>query len=264
METDISIYKGHVRRERAPAMSLPELKIDAASVVILGTFQPLAITPASLATEGLLGKDEALSAQTSLLTPELCLFDAAWLHAEITSNRILFSTTDTAESIRLRDLANGVLAMSPAPPVSAVGLNRNVHFQVASVDEWHAIGDRLVPKADWNDILNLPGTRALVLMGARSDEYAGHIQISVEPSFKLGPGIFGVYMEHNDHYLLQEAEKQPASRQDLLDPVKQAPNYIPPNADLIPMAKTIISSRWDDSMKHAESAIENVWKMRMR
>ena len=243
-------------------MSLPEFKIDVASIVILGTFQASWITPASLAAEGLLGKDEALSARTPLLTPDLSIFDAAWLHAEITNNRVLFSTAEPAESIRLCDIANGVLALSPAPPVSAVGLNRNVHFQVASIKEWHAIGDKLVPKADWEDILSLPGTRALVLMGTRTDNFVGHVQITIEPSFKLGPGVFGVYMEHNDHYVLKEAAGQPASRLDLLDPAKQEPNYVASSASLIPMAKDIITSRWSNSMESAERAIENVWKMR--
>lgn len=261
--TGKSNCRGSTGRERAGPMNLPEFKIDTASIVMLGTFKASTITPASLAAEGLLGKDEALSARSPFLTPDVSIFDAAWLHAEVTRNRILFSTSDTVESIRLCDLASGVLMIPTSLPVSAIGLNRNVHFQVASATEWHNIGDRLVPKTDWEGILNLPGTRSLVLMGTRSDKFAGHVQITIEPSFKLGPGIFGVYIEHNDHYVLQETTGQPSSRLDLLDPAKQAPNYVAPSPSLAPMAKDIITSRWAGSMKRAEQAVENVWKMRI-
>ena len=243
-------------------MSLPELQIDTASIVLIGKFTPPAITPASLAAEGLLGKDEALSSLSPALTPSFSIFDAAWLHAEITENRILISTSDPTESIRLCDLANGILGLTPPQPVAAVGLNRNVHFQVASPAEWHAIGDRLISKEEWKDVLDLPGTRSAVIIGIRPDYFEGHIQVTVQPSSKMPPSAFGVYLEHNDHYLLRETDSPPKTRDDFLDPARQDVSQAEPSVDLIPTAKAIISTKWTDSMRRSERAIENVWNMR--
>lgn len=247
---------------RAQQMSLPELKIDSASIAIVGTFKPQALTPAALAASGLLGKDEALSALSPVLVPNLSLFDASWLHAEITANRALISTSDPAESVRLCDVATGILAMAPVPAVSAVGLNRDVHFQIESAEEWHTIGDRLIPKTNWDDVLKLPGTRGLVVQGNRSDNYVGYVQVTVEPSFRMPPGTVGMLVGHNDHYMLKKATAQPLSREEFLDPAMQEPNYVEPSTDRVPMAKDIINSKWAQSMKHAEQVIERVWNLR--
>jgi hypothetical protein len=243
-------------------MSLPDFQIDVASIVLIGRFAPSSITPASLAGEGLLGRDEALSSLSPTLTPNFSIFDASWLHAEITENRLLLSTTDSAEAIRLCDLAVGILSLSPPQPISAVGLNRNVHFQVASSAEWHSIGDRLLPKEPWKGTLDLPGTRSAVIQGVRQDDFLGHIQVTVEPSFRMPPGAFGVFVEHNDHYFLRQTESKPKSRDDILDPAMQDLSSTEPSIDLIPVAKKIISSQWAASMRRAESIIENIWNMR--
>lgn len=243
-------------------VSLPELVIDGASVVIVGQFNPATITPGSLAGEGLLGKDEALSATSPILTPRISVFDAAWLHCEATDNRLLFSTVEPLEFVRLCDVAAGVLSTFSPMLVSALGLNRSVHFPVASRAEWDAIGDTLVPKSDWENLLTLPGTKTVALMGVRPDDFVGHIQITIEPSFRMEPGVLGIYVDHNDHYALKKTEAQPSTREEFGSLLQTA--SVAPSAALVPMAKEVIMSHWQDSMARAERAIENVWQMRGR
>lgn len=43
--------------------------------------------------------------------------------------------------------------------------------------------------------------RNLIIQGQRQDEYKGHIQVKIEPSSKIQPGIF---ISINDHYEIQE------------------------------------------------------------
>jgi hypothetical protein len=240
-------------------VSLPELAINGVGIVILGRFTPKIFSPGWLATEGLLGKEEAISAQLELIVPNASIFTAAWLRCEVTDNRLAVSTSDPLEFERLRDVALGVLSTSPHPPVAALGLNRDVHFAVPSAAEWHAIGDQLSAKGVWDGTLKLPGTRSLVLQGIRPDNFLGYVQITVEPSMRMP---MGVYVQQNDHYLLRRIESQAVTREDAWSMHQEGSSTIPPSPELISIAKEILTSKWADSMQRAEAVIERVWQLR--
>ena len=243
---------------------MPELAVDGASIVFIGIFSPATVTPGWLASEGLLAKEVALSAVAPLITPRLTAFDAAWLHCEATDNRILFSTTEPAEFPSLCDLAVAFLTSShETTKVAAVGLNRNVHFAVASSAEWHTIGDKVLPKTYWDPVLNLPGTQSAVVVGIRTDKFIGQVQVTVEPSSRMPPGSAGIYIEHNDHYGLRKVDTQPTSREQFLSPAEQQQLYVEPSAGLIPLAREIVTTKWEDSMARADRVIEAVWQMRV-
>jgi hypothetical protein len=245
-------------------MTMPELVIDVASIVFLGKFSPAKLTPGWLASEGLIANEAALAAVTPLVTPQFVAFDAAWVHCEAAENRLLFSTAEPSELPSLCDLAVAFLSASrDTTKVAAIGLNRNVHFAVASSAEWHAIGDKVLPKEYWNPILHLPGTRSAVVVGVRPDDFVGQVQVTVEPSSLMPPGSVGIYIEHNDHYGLSKVAVQPASREQFVTPAGQQDFSVQPSADLIPMAREIITEKWEDSMARADTVIEAVWQMRV-
>ena len=78
-----------------------------------------------------------------------------------------------------------------------------MHFKMPSEKDWHAVGHRLAPKEPWDDILEKPGMRTIVMEGVRPDEFKGNIRVRVEPSVRVDPGVF---IQVNDHYEVNDSE----------------------------------------------------------
>jgi hypothetical protein len=233
-------------------MSLPELLSDAVVVVLRGQFATASLTPAWLFDKGLIGKREIETSRYELLIPdEIAVFKADWLSCRVERTRMEFSTDVQAEFERLRDVVVGVVRDLPDLEAASLGINRNVHFGVASGAAWHAVGDAIVPKEQWSDVLNLPGMRSVTLWAIRPDLYEGRVQVQVEPSQPHPPAI---YVAVNDHFDLFRVEKQPTSRDDL----PLAPGPIEPDSDKKPAAIEILNTEWSESMRRAEEIITHV------
>jgi hypothetical protein len=100
--------------------------------------------------------------------------------------------------------------------VNAIGLNADAHFRVQSDDEWHAVGDRFLPKDYWEPMFpgdewrrretgEAVGLRSLTVEAHRSDS-AGYVRMEVAPSVRITP--HGVYTGINGHFQLsRDGEK---------------------------------------------------------
>lgn len=234
-----------------------ELKkeIEGASVVLVGSFNPAIISPGWLLANGLIGKEEANEARPEIIIPDISIFTAAWLRAEVTHERMLLSSAEPQEFERVRDLAVGILNVLEHTPVALLGLNHEVHIAATSVESWHKIGDILAPKEVWEPELRLPGTRNVTIEGQRSDQFAGHVQVTVQPSVRVYPGI---YIAHNDHYILRTVEKQPQTREDFGDPELAERKKISPSPDHIPIGIKILTEKWADSLARSEAVFRKV------
>jgi len=105
-----------------------------------------------------------------------------------------------------------------------MGINREFHYPLKSEETWHAVGNCLAPKYEWDQLLDKPGLKSLVIEGIRSEGEDGYIQVKVEPSARIE---FGVYLHINDHYQFSEE--------------------LTNTSDAI----TILSNRWSESMSHS-------------
>jgi hypothetical protein len=170
---------------------------EQASIVLLGHFNPAIFQPAWFASHDLLRKEEADIAQVQVIAPQLCQFKADWLELEVTSDRFSARTPDTAHTEPLRDLVLGTFALLEHTPFDKMGLNRNMHFRAESEEVWHKFGHELAPKAIWQKILRDPGLLELVIQGSREKAPHARIQIKVQPSVPIKPGI---YIAVNEHY----------------------------------------------------------------
>ena len=94
-------------------------------------------------------------------------------------------------------------------PLRAFGINRNVHFRVGSFAERERIGRTLAPVEPWGawgEQFGLGGeysgmTSLTMTQGAPEGRAKGDsINITVEPSTRIGEGRLGVYVRVNDHY----------------------------------------------------------------
>jgi hypothetical protein len=86
-----------------------------------------------------------------------------------------------------------------------------MHFALPSEEAWNRVGDRLVPKEIWKEILQgHTGMRSLLLQAEvpgfpDPSQEATRLTVRVEPSAKVK---FGVYFQTNEHH---EAPKTGAS-----------------------------------------------------
>lgn len=83
-------------------------------------------------------------------------------------------------------------------PVTALGINREMHFRLDSEQEWHRLGDRLVPKDGWNPILGgRAGMLSLDVTADKTDSPGAKFNVKVQPSTRVN---FGVYFLVNENY----------------------------------------------------------------
>jgi hypothetical protein len=171
--------------------------VQGASIVALGSFNPAIFQPLWLSGNNLIRKEEAEDAEIKIIHRDVTIFSAKWFSLQVTRDRYSVDTEDPTTYQPLRDLVLGTFKILEHTPVRAFGLNRYQHVRMASEEEWNAFGDRYVPKELWRPILDKPGMRALVVEGKRKGSTANQMQVKIEPSRKVHPGVF-IHM--NEHY----------------------------------------------------------------
>lgn len=231
-------------------MPQPSIERQAASIVVLGSFNPSIFSPGWLVSENLLAREDIEDQEVGVIARNIARFRCAWLFCEVTFQKLRMVTTDPQEFSRLRDVVEGALRVLNHTPVAGVGLNREVHYQYSSSNEWHRLGDRLMPKEPWEGVLELPGMQNLQARGVRLDEYRGYVNIVIEPSTEVVP--HGLRIEHNDHYILEKASQQPTSREDYAD--SDAVTPVEATSQRVTTLLEILTNNWDTSLTNGENA----------
>src|SRR5260370_9089105 len=138
------------------------------SIVMLGSFNPAIFQPRWLGAQQLIRPEEAEDAKIKIIQEDVADFSTAWFHLQVLQNRLQLISTDPRHYDPLRDLAMAVFAILHHTPVRALGINRDFHFAMPSLDEWHGIGNTLAPKELWSAFLKNPGLRSMLIQGYRS------------------------------------------------------------------------------------------------
>lgn len=201
----------------------PQLVTQGVSIVLRGQFNPVIFHPAWLSAQNLIREQEAEAAEIEIIHPQAAIFDMEWLRIRVTRDRFQAESIQEAYYEAVRDVVVGLLTILNQTPLNVMGINRQFHFSLESEEAWHAVGDRLAPKPDWEGLLVEPGMRSLLVQGQRQDDYQGNLLVKVEPSTKAD---FGVFVEVNDHYDL-------ISEQEYADPDE---------------AIAVLSEQWQESM----------------
>jgi len=114
-----------------------------------------------------------------MIIPPTAVFSTEWLSVNVRTDRLQLATGMVQEFERLRDTAIGVLTVLPETPIFALGINRDVHWSVATRDQFDRFGDILAPKGPWDRHLKLSGTQDLTIRAVRPDKWAGYVMASV-------------------------------------------------------------------------------------
>src|SRR5688572_7143857 len=138
-------------------MQKPET--ENATIVMIGSFNPSIFQPRWLGVQQLIRPEEAENAKIKIIRGEVAHFSTEWFELQVLQNRLQLSCEDPRQYPPLRDLAAALFAILPHTPVTAVGLNRLLHFKMPSSEAWHGLGHLLAPKEHWNSLLGHPGLR---------------------------------------------------------------------------------------------------------
>ena len=187
------------------------------SVVMIGNFNPSIFTPAWFGWHGLISEKMVDTANTKIVHPQISDFNVDWLHMQVVPERFLINTTQ-APYVRVQDLAVRIFREHlPHTPLDAMGINREVHFLVESFDERDQLGRLLAPTdpwGKWGKKLEPDGSHGgmtSITMSQVDPEGrppGGQINVTVEPSNRIGQGRIGVYVRVNDHYTIENVESE--------------------------------------------------------
>lgn len=223
------------------------------SVVLVGRFNPAIFHPQWFARMGLLPVEEADDATVEFSGTQVMQFRTNWFECLATVENLQLSTLQAEMEEPMRDLVVGVLDLLPHAPVWSFGLNFDSHYSIKSVDAWHELGHRLSPKELWSDLLGDPGTRAVVIQGQRSDsELRGALNVRVEPSVRVHPGI---YINVNDHFDLRTDAPSTWEESLAAPPPDESTDVWTMGAE---KAVAAIESEWSPSAERASAIVQRV------
>lgn len=228
-----------------------EADIVGHSIVLVGVFTPQLFTPTWFRQNNLIGQAEANEANINILFPGASNFATESISFEA-NPRALQVATAMPDTDRLKELMVGLLTILTDAPVSALGINTEIHWRPESDAFRHQFGDALVPKDPWLAAgLILPGTLQVSVQGVRSDNWQGAVNVTVQPSVRVAGGLFaGV----NDHFDLQRVDRQPASRDDF-NVADLARTPVTPDIANRPLALEILKDQWIMSNSQAAHII---------
>lgn len=197
-----------------------EPELSNVSVVLIGGFNPSIFSPDWFFRRDLITENDNQNQteNVEVIHREIAIFKLNWVNLRIERNRFIAETTESPY-VRLADfVAKTFLEQLPHTPVTALGINRVVHFDVGSFERREMIGNILAPKDAWGEwgpkitgsqsLAEHGGLRSLTMQQKKSDDkIPGYINAKVEPSSKIGQGATGIFMEVNDHFELAKSKE---------------------------------------------------------
>ena len=199
-----------------------EPRINGISLVFLGSFNPSIFTPAWFGWQGLLSEDRVNNAELRIGQAQIVSFQADWLELQVIPERFSLNTTQPP-FIRLSDLAVRIFREKlPHTRLRAVGVNRDVHFLVddyrqrdrigrvlAPVEPWGEWGEKLQPDGHAGGVTSITMTQ----VNLEDRPHGGQLNVTVEPSTRIGEHERGIYVRVNDHYPVENPESETATRE---------------------------------------------------
>ena len=194
-------------------MPKPTAKIQGASIVLLGAFNPAIIQPEWLATTQLISREDAARVadrnEMEIVSPQVSSFSVGSMSLQVTQDRFTARAADSAAFEHLKNLVVGVFRTLEHTPMSAMGILWRGHYPLGSEENWHALGDALAPKDEWKKVLSspiregTPGLRTIIIEGTREQSSAKWIRVRVEPSARVQ---HGAYVELHEEYGYEDQE----------------------------------------------------------
>jgi hypothetical protein len=185
-------------------------QIRGLTVVLIGEFNPTIFQPAWFASEGLLTEEEANAANVNVIHPDITAFELPWIRIQVERERFTALSLAQPYFERVAGAVCDTFSILKHTPVRLFGVNSEAHYRAASVEKWHALGHKLAPKEYWNKFFENPGMQNITIKQVpRADGLGGHVQIIVEPSVRINPGV---YIATNDEIIASDGSSLGATK----------------------------------------------------
>jgi hypothetical protein len=183
---------------------------NGSAIVAIGGFNPRIFEPLWFAQQELVPEAETAEAGAQMVDRQFARLELPWAVVTVVPERLdVRSTGETAQPAQILDLVIGIFRVLPHTTVEHLGINHWAHFSVASEEVWHQLGHELAPKSLWEEVLYEPGMLSLSMRGQRTDGHEGSVNVSVQPSLIIHPGI---YINVNDDFIIKPDLPEPAAR----------------------------------------------------
>lgn len=219
-------------------MSKADLAIKEQSIVLLGTFNPIIVTPQWLARKGLIGDSLADAAETNVISREVSEFFLESFKILVLKDRYIASSVEEMYFDNMRDLTLNIFEYLPECPIIQLGINYHHHYAFDKHEDYIEFGHRIVPKESlWKKVMPDPALASISIQNTRTDNYEGKYVANVKVSKRIKQN--GVEIHINDHY-------------DLFKPGEE-------NVDAS-RAVQVIKEQWENSINKSSEIIEGIFK----
>ena len=191
-----------------------EPEFDNASVVLLGSFNPMIFQPAWFARHKMIGDKEAEEAANLVqFQGQVVEFKVDAFELNVQSDRFIIGSLDDHPE-HIKDLVISCFGKHlPHTPVRAIGINRSIHFNAGDFDATEYVGSQLAPKDAWGEwgeeikkardgpIDKRGGMLSITMLqqNLQLDEYNCSVQAKVEPSNRIETRT-GILVGVNNHF----------------------------------------------------------------
>jgi hypothetical protein len=214
------------------------LQVYTVSIVFIGDFNPAIAQPFWLASKKLIREQEAQSALVEVIHDEITKFKLDWLNVEVTRERFELKTSQEPYFEPMKDLAISIFRVLSETPIKALGINHLKYFALTDEKAYYEFGNKLAPLNNWNDFISNPKMMNLeIIESKRKDGLNGSFRIRIQPSDIKLATQYGVLINVNDHYGLENNSKGR-------------------NGEMI----NILGENWQKSVERAENVSEQLWK----
>lgn len=180
-----------------------EPKIQAITIVLVGDFNPKIFQPFWFETQKIIRKSEAESAKVNIIHPDITDFNLDWLNIQVSREKFIANSVKEPYFTNLFDFVVSTFKYLEHTPIRMLGINRDMHFQLETKEEWHEFGHKITPKSIWNGIIDSPGLRSITMEGdVNRKGLNGYIRVTCEPSSRVNPN--GILFKVNDHYQVKD------------------------------------------------------------
>ena len=226
-----------------------EPELTGVSLVLLGNFNPPIFTPSWFGWHNLLPEKTVEVAELTIAQPQITVFRVDWFELQVVPDRFTINATQSP-FVRLQDLTVRTFREQlPHTRLRALGINRDVHFLVNTYQERDQIGRVLAPIEPWGEWGgqlgpdgNSGGVTSLTMtqVDIQDRPPGGQINVTVEPSTRIGDSKTGVYVRVNDHYPIEDPDSPTATSEVI----------------------SILENNFDESIRRAEQIIDHIMSLR--
>ncbi len=186
---------------------------EEASIVLVGSINPSIFHPEWLYRNELISKDEHKTYSVEIVHNDITKFSLEWLNFVVLRNKMIARTNDASKFYPLRDLMASIFTILEHTPLTALGMNFTINYNIASEEQWHKIGDTLVPKRIWEESLpHRIGLTSLKMQSPRTDDLNGSLNINLSPFYS---NFYGVRIQINSHIDLKFKEEEKDKEHDV-------------------------------------------------